>query len=135
MDEAEFPPPGLLDQRITNKYTYTGNAEISKRMACFGHSINAAGVWLFGMTVCPASSLAEFMTAATGTEFTTEDLVAIGERIANLRVAFNVREGLDNLNFKTPGRLLGSPPLKVEPTKTVTVDNETQVREYIAAMG
>jgi len=134
MDECGLAPPGLLEQHITDKYTYTGKAEIVKRMACFGHSINAAGVCLFGMTICPASSLAEFMTAATGTEFTTEGLVAIGERIANLRLAFNTREGLDSLNFKIPGRLLGSPPLKVGPTKALTVDNETQVREYLAAM-
>lgn len=135
MDEANFAPPGLLRQHITDKYAYTGKADISKRVTCFGHAINAAGVCMFGMGICPASSLGEFMTAATGTEFATEDLVAIGERIANLRLAFNIREGLDNLSFKIPGRILGTPPLKVGPTKGVTVDNETQVREYLAAMG
>ena len=51
--------------------------------------------------------IAEFMSAVTGWDVTTEELLKTGERIANLRQAFNVREGLNPLKFKVPDRVLG----------------------------
>ena len=70
-----------------------------------------------------------------GTDYTLDDLLEIGERIATLRIGFNLREGLRNIDFKVPGRVLGNPPLPSGPTANVTVDNDTQVRDYLEAMG
>ena len=57
------------------------------------------------------------------------------DRIAALRMAFNIREGVRNVDFPVPGRLIGSPPLESGPLAGVTVDLDTQVREYLEAMG
>jgi len=59
----------------------------------------------------------------------------MGDRIAALRTAFNIREGMRNVDFEVPGRMIGSPPLKSGPLEGVTVDIDTQVREYLEAMG
>ncbi len=37
-------------------------------------------------------------------------------------------------DFKTPGRMVGNPPLKEGPIANVTVDVETMVGEYYRAM-
>ena len=34
----------------------------------------------------------------------------MGKRIANIRHAFNLREGLNPIRFEVPGRIIGDPP-------------------------
>ena len=74
------------------------------------------------------------MRAITGWDLTNEELLITGERISNLRQAFNIREGLNPLEFKVPGRVLGKPPLKEGPVAGVTVDEDTMIKEYLTAM-
>ena len=57
-----------------------------------------------------------------------------GERIANIRQAFNIREGLKPRQFAIPGRIMGMPPHKTGPLAGKTVDAETMVKEYLAIM-
>ena len=64
-----------------------------------------------------------------------DKIVSIGDRIGTLRAAFNLREGLNNRDFTIPGRIVGDPPLERGPTKGVSVDHETQVKEYLAHIG
>jgi len=59
---------------------------------------------------------------------------AVSDRIANIRQAFNVREGFKPSDFKLPDRILGKPPLKAGPHEGVTLDLEPQAREYYAKM-
>jgi aldehyde:ferredoxin oxidoreductase len=76
----------------------------------------------------------EYMKAISGWDVTLEELFRTGERIANLRQAFNVREGLNSLDFKVPGRVIGIPPLAAGPTAGVTVDEKTLDREFLVEM-
>lgn len=80
------------------------------------------------------NAVTDFIGAVTGWDVTTDELVRTGERISNLRQAFNIREGLDPLKFKVPDRVLGRPPQKEGPLAGVTVDEDTMVKEYLAAM-
>jgi aldehyde:ferredoxin oxidoreductase len=72
--------------------------------------------------------------AVTGWDVTVENLVDSGERILNMRQAFNVREGLNLIQFKIPNRLLGKPPLKEGPLAGVTIDEDALLKEYLAAL-
>jgi aldehyde:ferredoxin oxidoreductase len=74
------------------------------------------------------------MRAVTGWEITDDELLKTGERISNLSQAFNIREGLNPLEFKVPDRVLGRPPLKEGPVAGVTVDEDTMIKEYLTAM-
>jgi aldehyde:ferredoxin oxidoreductase len=76
----------------------------------------------------------QFINAVTGWETTLEELLKTGERIANLRHAFNLREGLNPLNFEVPGRVYGIPPKTEGPTAGITIDQDTLFNEYLAAM-
>jgi len=136
MAETRFAPVGLRFPEIRDRYAYSGKGEAHKILSAFGHVMNCAGLCLFGSMMVPATVLPEYLTLAMGREFTMEDVLEIGERIANLRIAFNLREGIQNQErFKLPGRVIGHPPLADGPTKGVTVDNDTQIREYYQAMG
>jgi aldehyde:ferredoxin oxidoreductase len=74
------------------------------------------------------------MKAVTGWDVTNEELLKTGERIANIRQTFNIREGLNPLKFKVSDRVLGKPPLKEGPVAGVTVDEDTMIKEYLTAM-
>ncbi|MCP4623569.1 MAG: aldehyde ferredoxin oxidoreductase family protein, partial [bacterium] len=51
--------------------------------------------------------LAEFLNAVTGWEHSIDDYNKIAERIANLRHAFNLREGINPLKWKMHPRIIG----------------------------
>jgi aldehyde:ferredoxin oxidoreductase len=81
-----------------------------------------------------ADFVTQFLNAATGWNLTTEELLKIGERIGTLRHAFNLREGLNPLKEKVPGRIFGTPPLQAGPLKGVTFDTGTVMSEYAKLM-
>ena len=76
----------------------------------------------------------EAIEAVTGWNLTCEDLFFIGERIANIRHLFCLREGVSVLQQKFPDRIAGRPPMEGGPLKGVTVDEERITNEYLEVM-
>jgi aldehyde:ferredoxin oxidoreductase len=54
------------------------------------------------------------------------DLLKSGERIVNMRHAFNLREGINELKWPVHQRISGKPPLTTGPLAGVTADFEAQ---------
>lgn len=137
--EAGFPVQGLEDHyggwTPEQKYEYTGKAKAHRVQSALMHVINAEGVCMFGSVCIPAQAQVDFLNAAMGTNMSPDDVLEIGNRIANLRIAFNLREGLKNADFKVPGRIIGAPPLEAGETAGVTVNLDTQQQEYYQEMG
>jgi aldehyde:ferredoxin oxidoreductase len=75
------------------------------------------------------------LAGVTGKQYTVDEIEKIGARIATLRIAFNLREGVRNVDFKVPDRIIGRPPLEAGPLKGVTVDIDRQIRDFLEAMG
>ena len=124
---------GLLPE--FDRQSSSSIVKVYKRGSNFQHSLMCSGMCLFVYMALPrVDSIAEFMSVVTGWDITTDELVETGERIANIRQAFNIREGLNPLHFKIPDRILGKPPQKVGPLAGVTFDEGTLVREYLTAM-
>ena len=92
-----------------------------------GHVVNASGLCLigFGFGSGPAK-LAEFMTAVTGLNYTVDDILKTGERIANMRHVFNLREGINELDWYAHPRVYGEPPQKEGPLAGVTINTKAQ---------
>lgn len=132
--EAAFAPPGLVTETF-DKYTYSGKGQIHRKISNAFHAATSAGMCMFGWVCLPPDALPKTLTCATGHDYAVDDIDAIGARIAALRIAFNLREGLRNIDFAVPGRIIGRPPLQDGPLAGVTVDLETQVRDYLEAMG
>lgn len=118
-----------------DKKSFSGRGEAHKITSNLHHIMNSAGMCLFVYMCLPtANAIPELMKAVTGWDVTMDELLKTGERISNLRQAFNIREGLNPLQFKVPDRVLGRPPQKEGPLAGVTVDEDTMAKEYLAAM-
>ncbi|MFC1533846.1 aldehyde ferredoxin oxidoreductase family protein [Thermodesulfobacteriota bacterium] len=92
-----------------------------------GHILNSIGVCLFGY-FGPGlfRFIPEYMNAVTGLERTTEEILKAGERIANIRHVFNLREGINPLELKVHPRIIGDPPQKEGPLAGIRADIEAQ---------
>jgi aldehyde:ferredoxin oxidoreductase len=110
-----------------------GRGEAHKMGSDLVHVVNCAGICLFGYLCMDLSAITESLSLATGWELSLDDLLKTGERIANMRQAFNVREGLRPGDYKEPNRVLGRPPLETGPIAGRSVDIETLGRDYLVA--
>ncbi len=125
-------PPGLVPQ--IEKDAVSGRGEAHWIGSNFKHIVNCSGICEMPYGALPSVDVvAEFMRAITGWDVTTDELIRTGERISNLRQAFNIREGLYSPQFKVPDRILGKPPQKEGPLAGRTVDEETLHTEYLTA--
>jgi aldehyde:ferredoxin oxidoreductase len=97
--------------------------------------MNGLGLCMFTMLTGRLPWL-DFVNALTGWDYTEEDLMACGERIQNLRAAFNWREGLSPADFQPHPRMLGEGDgnLTAGPLKGVKVPLLALRRDYYAAM-
>ena len=130
----EDMPPVLENWPEHDKYTYSGKAELHKKCSGMIHVVNSAGVCMFAFLSYDWDFIPDFLTAVTGWEIDTDECYRIGERVADMRHAFNLREGLNPIEFDVPTRLLGEPPQTAGNVRGVTVDIDTQVREYCQVM-
>ena len=125
--EVELPP---LD-----KYTYTGKGPVEAMFKNHLHVVNCAGVCSFYSMALPVGAIPKLLAAVTGWERSQNDLNVAGERIANIRQAFNFREGIKPKDLRLVGRPAGDPPLDEGPTAGIKIDAATLRDEFIEAMG
>ena len=132
--EAQFAPPGLVTEEI-DKYKYSGKGHIHRKISNHFHTATSAGMCMFAWCCLKPEAITDSLRHITGHHYTLDDVEKMGARIATLRTAFNLREGVRNVDIKIPGRMIGSPPMEQGPVAGVTVDVETQVKDYLEAMG
>jgi len=92
---------------------------------------------MFTMTAADASRIPEWFNAVTGWDTNWDELMKVGERIANLRMAFTVREGLNPTQWHLPGRVVGQPgepAFEEGPHKGFILDIETMRKEFLEIM-
>jgi aldehyde:ferredoxin oxidoreductase len=131
-NHPDFPSqrPAFGDDREAQ----AGRGRWVKESICLCHTMNCTGVCMFGFFATHLPFLPEFMTAITGEPFSIDDMVIIGERVANMRQAFNVREGINLVAQPIPGRAYGCPPLPDGPTAGLRVEVEAMVKEHLEQM-
>ncbi len=98
--------------------------------------MNGLGLCMFTMLTGSLPWL-DLVNTLTGWDYTEQDLMACGERIQNLRAAFNWREGLAPADFKPHARMLGTGDgmLKAGPLKGVSVPLIELRNDFFAGMG
>ncbi|MFC1933228.1 aldehyde ferredoxin oxidoreductase C-terminal domain-containing protein, partial [Chloroflexota bacterium] len=101
-----------------------------------GQIVNAVGLCFFcQMGLADAGKyIAGYMSAVTGWERSMDELLKIGERIANMRHAFNLREGINPLEWNVNPRIIGDPPQKEGPLAGVKADIEAQAYWNLGAL-
>ena len=129
-----LPPPAGLDLGTYDRKVYTGRGKDQKTLVDITHVINSAGLCMFGYLCYDAQIIPEFLQAVTGWDWDMDSVLKAGERIANARRLFNVREGVNPLEWKVPNRMLGHPPLKEGNIRGIELDEKTMIREFLEVM-
>jgi aldehyde:ferredoxin oxidoreductase len=127
-------PPDLVEQPQPQHH-YPGKGKAHARINHYFHAAQSAGMCMFALLTLKPSALTDSLRCVTGHEFTLDDVLIRGARIAAVRTAFNHREGVRNVDFQLPERVIGRPPLDAGPTAGRTVDVEVQVADYLEAVG
>jgi aldehyde:ferredoxin oxidoreductase len=142
--------PGLHDPKFDFPFfrgkptaaRYVMDATPGRHTAGFGpsqfpdHVVSASGLCLHSDTLIPEPFryVIDYMNAITGFDYSEEDLLRCGERIANIRHLFTLREGINPRELKVHGRIIGQPPFQDGPLAGVTSDLEGQITENLAAL-
>jgi aldehyde:ferredoxin oxidoreductase len=74
------------------------------------------------------------INAVTGFEHSLEELLKAGERIANIRHVFTLREGINPLKRFFHPRIVGQPPQKEGPLADVSLNIEPQIYWNLGAL-
>ncbi|MDM8549225.1 aldehyde ferredoxin oxidoreductase family protein [Desulfobacterales bacterium HSG2] len=96
--------------------------------------INCSGMCLFG-AMTSALPLVEYLNAVTGWDLSADEYFRTGERILNLRKAFNMREGITPGDHRIHNRAIGKQPLPKGPLKGVVIDMEALEETFFETVG
>lgn len=134
---SKFPLPNAIDE----KQAVVGWKGTEGKGVAQAHFSNAHQV-MNGLGLCMFTNLTgvlpwlDLTNALTGWNMTAPELLQAGERIQNLRAAFNLREGIKPRDFKAHPRMLGEGDgnLSSGPLKGVTVPLAQLKDDYYRAM-
>ncbi len=140
MHDPKFDFPAFAGKPTAARYQM--DATPGRHTAGFGpsqfqdHVVSAAGFCMHSDLAAadPVNYLVGFINAVTGWGRSWDELLKTGERIANIRHAFNLREGINPLKYPVHSRIIGRPPQTEGPLAGVTADIETQINENLDAL-
>jgi aldehyde:ferredoxin oxidoreductase len=132
-----FPLPEAVPERETEvKWKGTAGKGLAQAHFSNAHQVlNGLGLCMFtGLT--GGLPWLELVNALTGWDIDEKELLACGERIQNMRNAFNVREGFTPADFAPHPRMMGEGAgnLQSGPLKGVRVPLQSLKEDYYAAM-
>jgi len=125
---------GFLQDTRPDAHDAGGFGKIHRKALSMYQIVNASGICRFAYNSYDVQFLIDFLGAVTGREYTRDECVTTGERIATLRHLFNLREGLNPLEFTMNPRAIGNPPLEHGPLAGITVDDRALIADYLEAM-
>jgi len=117
-----------------DKYQYGNIGASHKRATSMFHVMSSCGTCLFAYTSHPTAYIPDFLSQVTGQEHDFDTCLKIGERIANIRHLFTVREGINPRLIAFNQRALGKPPLELGATAGITIDEDVMVADFLREM-
>jgi aldehyde:ferredoxin oxidoreductase len=133
--EQGFGAPDLGLPGGMNRFETTGRGELAKVMQDWFQVFNAMGYCWFNYCDYKSRDVQLHVYAAvTGLSMTVKDSLKIGERIFNLKKAFNVRHGSTVRDDRLPERFLKEPKKKGG-CAGVVVKLDEMLPQYYAARG
>ncbi len=104
--------------------------------SCYKQLVDGIGGCLFAMiTGAQHFKIFDYLNASTGWNKTPDEFMEIGKRMQTLRQMFNIREGINPIDFKIHDRLAGKPPLTTGATKGKTVPIEEMMKLHWQVFG
>lgn len=126
---------GRIPPAPADRTQYAGRGEHHKAASEYMHVVNAGGMCMFVMLMANTANIPAWFNAVTGWDMSIDEMMLAGERIANLRMAYEVREGGNPRQRLVPSRVSGATTEATHsgPLAGTRVDTETLEREYLAA--
>ncbi|MBI4282703.1 MAG: aldehyde ferredoxin oxidoreductase family protein [Chloroflexi bacterium] len=132
--------PGMHDQKLVRRPGSPSPVPFT-HVHTFGpgtfqrHVTESAGLCSFGYGIPdPGKYIAGFLSAVTGWERPMNELLKTGERIDNMMHVFDLREGINPLEWDINPRAVGIPPQKVGPLAGVTLDHKARLNWNLGAL-
>ena len=135
---VKFALPGAInDPKEANVgwHTHEGKGVAQAHFSNSHQVMNGLGLCMF-TSLTGGLPWVDLTNALTGWNITDKDLLASGERIQDLRNAFNVREGIKPKDFEAPARMFGGGDglLESGPLKGIVIPIERLRGDYYTAM-
>lgn len=121
--------PEKLDNLATE-----GKAQWTKIFQDLTAAVDSSGICLFLTFAIGAPELSEQLTAATGIDYTVDEIMKIGERIWNMERLFLLANGFTKADDTLPPRILKE-PVKVGPCKGAVNKLDAMLPEYYKLRG
>jgi aldehyde:ferredoxin oxidoreductase len=129
---SRFPDaPGPPEDRSQSR----GWGRKEKHAGESAHVMNASGMCSFIYSMAPTERIPQWINLVTGWDTTHEEVQLVGERIANLRLAFALKHGNNPAARTMPGRMRGDPPQPIGPHRGKTLDADRMRSEWFEAAG
>ena len=126
--------PGIETPKV-EKYAYSGKGALNAHINNLGQAVFSAGVCMFAFTRVSFSEWTETIEAVSGVPTTVESMDEIGARVAAMRQAFTLREGISPVKYHVPSRAYGYTPIDKGRLSGIVVDVDTLRREFFEARG
>lgn len=135
---VKFALPGAVDPKEVNVawHSHEGKGVAQAHFSNSHQVMNGLGLCMF-TSLTGGLPWIPLVNAMTGWEMTDKELLECGERIQDLRSAFNVREGITPADFKPHPRMFGEGDglLDAGPLRGIVVPIERLRKDYYDAMG
>ena len=99
------------------------------------HVVNAGGMCQFIMMAANTANIPSWFNAVTGWDMDLDEIMGVGERISNLRMAYEVREGGNPRQRPVPTRVSGvtTEGTSSGPLQGVKLDTELLETDFLKA--
>jgi aldehyde:ferredoxin oxidoreductase len=139
-DPAYFELFGVPEK--VDPHVWKGKAKITKAYQDLSAAIDSAGLCIFfavrnlaGKTLdVPPTGILEYLNAATGADYTLDDLIQASERIITAERQFLVKAGMSRKDDTLPKRLTHE-PMPSGPAEGMVCHLEEMLDEYYQAQG
>ncbi len=114
---------------------YANRGEHHKGASEYMHVVNAGGMCQFIMMAANTSNMPSWFNAVTGWDMDVDEMLTVGERINNLRMAYEVREGGNPRKREVPTRVTGvtTEATHAGPLAGVKLDTELLETDFLKA--
>ncbi|MCK9519873.1 MAG: aldehyde ferredoxin oxidoreductase family protein [Dehalococcoidia bacterium] len=126
---------GRIPAAPADPKVYEGRGEHHKGASEYMHVVNAGGMCQFVMMAANTSNIPTWFNAVTGWDMDLDEIMGIGERIANLRMAYELREGGNPRQRAVPTRMTGETTegTHTGPLAGVKLDTELLETDFLRA--
>jgi aldehyde:ferredoxin oxidoreductase len=114
---------------------YSNRGEHHKAASEYMHVVNAGGMCQFIMMAANTANMPSWFNAVTGWDMDVDEIMEVGERIANLRMAYEIREGGNPRQRHVPPRVTGesTEATHTGPLEGVKLDTELLETDFLKA--